>query len=345
MLSDTASAKQYLMICLFKRMVIKMNENKLKIVIPDCKTVTDGDVSLDCFKDFGDVAAYELSGVSLLPERIKDADIILCNKTPMNEQTLKSAENLKYIGLFATGYNNIDLEYTRSRGITVCNAADYSTDAVAQHTFALILEHYSKVHSYNSFVQKGEWIKSDVFSPFVYRMHELSGKTLGIVGFGSIGRAVAKIALAFNMNVLFYSRSIKNDVGNAVQTDLDTLVSNSDIVTVHCPLNSQSAEMFNSELFSKFKKGALFINTSRGGVVNELALKEALENGTLSAAATDVLQTEPMAADCILLGTKNLTITPHVAWAPTETRERLVRIVYDNLKSYLCGKPKNVVNA
>lgn len=320
-----------------------MDKNKLKIVIPDCKTVTNGDVSLECFKDFGEVITYDLSGVSLLSERIKDADVILCNKTPMNEQTLGSAKNLKYIGLFATGYNNVDLEYTNSRGITVCNAADYSTDAVAQHTFALILEHYSRISAYNSFVQQGEWIKSDIFSPFVYRMHELSGKTLGIIGFGNIGRAVSKIALAFNMNVLFYSRSKKENVGDAVRTDLDTLVSKSDIVTVHCPLNSDSEEMFNRELFEKFKKGAFFINTSRGGIVNEYALSVALENGTLSAAAIDVIQTEPMSADCVLLGTKNLIITPHVAWAPTETRERLIEIVYDNLKSYINGNPKNVV--
>lgn len=316
----------------------------MKIVIPDSKTVTNGDVSLDCFKDFGEVTAYELSGTTLLDERIADADIILCNKTPMTEDTLKNAKNLKYIGLFATGYNNVDLEYTNSRGITVCNAADYSTNAVAQHTFALILEHYSRVGTYNNFVQNGDWIKSDIFSPFVFRMNELANKTIGIIGFGSIGRAVANIAQAFGMNILFFARSKKENTNGAVQTDLETLVSQSDIVTVHCPLNEESEKMFNDELFAKFKKGSLFINTARGGVVDEFALKNALENGTLSGAATDVLNTEPMAENCPLIGVKNLIITPHVAWAPTETRERLIKIVYNNLKNYLDGHPTNIVS-
>ena len=316
----------------------------MKIVIPDRKTISDGDIDFECFRDFGEVVEYDLSGTELLPERIKDADIILCNKTPMNEKTLALAEKLKYIGLFATGYNNIDLDYTNQRNITVCNAPGYSTDAVAQHTFALILDHCSRVGEYSGFVQSGEWIKADVFSPFVYHMKELSGKTLGIVGFGSIGRAVAKIALAFNMKVLVFSRSEKELPEGTAQVDIESLVSESDFVTVHCPLNSDSEKMFDRELFKRFKKGSFFVNTARGGVVDELALKEALEDGTLSGAAVDVLETEPMAENCPLLGVKNLTITPHVAWAPTETRERLIKVVYGNLKAYLDGKPRNVVS-
>lgn len=315
----------------------------MKIVIPDSKTVTNGDVSLSCFEDFGELEIYDLSGMKYLEERIRDADIVLCNKTPLNRQTLKNADKLKYIGLFATGYNNIDLEYTNSRGITVCNAADYSTNAVAQHTFALILEHYSKVSQYNSFVQCSGWQKADVFSPFVYHMHELAGKTIGIVGFGSIGKAVARIAAAFDMNILFYARNPKQAVYGARQTDLDTLVASSDIVTVHCPLNKESEKMFNASLFSKFKQGALFINTARGGVIDETALKSALEHGQLGGASIDVLETEPMAENCPLIGTENLVITPHIAWAPTETRERLIGIVYNNLKNYLDGKPTNVI--
>lgn len=315
----------------------------MNIVIPDMKTITNGDVSLSCFSDFGTVKTYELSGAKLLPERITDADIILCNKTPMCEETLHTASHLKYIGLFATGYNNIDLDYTRKRGITVCNAADYSTNAVAQHTFALILEHFSKVSSYNGFVQRGEWIKSDVFSPIVYPTQELAGKTLGIIGLGSIGSAVAKIALAFGMNVLFCSRTEKNTPHDIRRTDIDTLVSQSDIVTVHCPLNEQSYHMFNKELFEKFKQGALFVNTSRGGTVDEAALRYALDSGILSGAALDVLDCEPMSEDCPLIGAKNLIITPHTAWAATETRRRLVGIVYNNLKAFLDGNPVNVI--
>lgn len=317
---------------------------KLNIVIPDAKTITNGDVSLDRFSDFGNVEIYELSGEALLGERVGNADAVLCNKTPMNEKTLGNAPNLKYIGLFATGYNNIDLDYTKSRGITVCNAAAYSTDAVAQHTFALILDHCSRVGDYNAFVQSGGWKKSDIFSPFIYPTMELAGKTIGIIGYGSIGRAVAKIALAFNMRVLFYARTHKEAEGGAVQVSLDTLVRESDFVTAHCPLNPDSAHMFNDELFSKFKKGAFFINTSRGGTVDEPALRRALENGVIAGAAVDVIDKEPMSEDCVLFGAPNLIITPHIAWGPLETRERCVDIVYNNLKAYLEGKPINVVS-
>ncbi len=316
---------------------------KLKIVIPDSKTISNGDVSFDCFRDFGEVTVYSLSGEELLAERIVEADAVLCNKTPMNEKTLGRAKDLKYIGLFATGYNNIDLEYTNKRGITVCNAGGYSTDAVAQHTFALMLDHCSRVSDYNTFVQNGGWKKSDIFSPFVYPTSELAGKTLGIIGYGTIGKAVAKIALAFNMNVIFYSRSPKQAEGGAVQVSLDELVRRSDFVTAHCPLNADSEHMFCDELFAKFKKGAYFINTSRGGTVDEPALRRALESGRLSGAAVDVIDKEPMSEDCVLFNVPNLTITPHIAWGPLETRERCVSIVYNNLKAFLEGRPVNVV--
>ncbi len=308
----------------------------MNIVIPDLKTVTNGDVSIECFDSLGTVTAYPLSEKSVVSERVKEADIILCNKTPMCKETLDSAKNLRYIGLFATGYNNIDLDYTSKRGITVCNAAGYSTNAVAQHTFALILEHFSKAAEYDRFVRDGGWIKSDVFSPIVYPTEELAGKTIGIIGMGSVGKRVSDLAEAFEMNVLYYSRSNSN-------TDLDNLVSSSDVVTVHCPLNVQSSKMFNKEMFEKFKHGAFFVNTSRGGTVDELALRYALDSGILSGAAVDVLENEPMSESCPLIGAKNLIITPHCAWAPEQTREKLVKIVYNNLKSFLDGNPVNVV--
>ena len=316
---------------------------KLKIVIPDAKTITNGDLSFDRFSDFGDVTVYPLSSADTLAQRFEKADIVLCNKTPMNEKTLAKAKNLRYIGLFATGYNNIDLDFTKSRGITVCNAAAYSTDAVAQHTFALILEYYSRAADYNAFVQRGGWKESDIFSPFVYPTMELAGKTMGIIGYGSIGKAVAKIALAFNMRVLFCSRNKKEGEGGAVQVALEELVSRSDIVTVHCPLNRDSERMFNDGLFSKFKKGAFFVNTSRGGTVDEGALRRALESGILSGAAVDVIEKEPMSEECVLQNVPGLMITPHIAWGPKETRERCVSIVYDNLKAFLEGKPVNIV--
>ncbi len=308
----------------------------MNIVITDLKTVTVGDISIDCLNEFGTVTAYDLTEKSLVAERVKDADIILCNKTPMCRETLESAKNVRYIGLFATGYNNIDIDYAKQRNITVCNAAGYSTNAVAQHTFAMILEHYSMVSRYDAFVKDGGWIRSDVFSPIVYPTEELAGKTIGIIGLGAIGSTVAKIAEAFDMNVLYYSRSKSN-------ADLDTLIRSSDIVTVHCPLNEQSKHMFNKEMFEKFKQGAFFVNTSRGGTVDEYALRYALDSGILSGAAVDVLDIEPMSENCPLIGAKNLIITPHSAWAAAQTRERLVEIVYNNLKAFLEGKKINCV--
>lgn len=315
----------------------------MKIVILDAQTITKGDVSLDSLKDFGEVVTYNLTKFEEIPERIKDADAVICNKTVLNEESLKSAQNLKYIGLFATGYNNIDTDYCKAHGITVCNAGSYSTNAVAQHTFALILEHYSNVGRYNEFCHNGGWQTAETFSPFVFPLNEVAEKTIGIVGFGAIGKAVAKIALAFNMKVLAYNRSQKS-FPDVAFTSLDTLLKSSDIVTVHCPLNNESIEMFNRETFGKMKKGALFINTARGAVMNENDLIDALESGHLGGAAVDVLSVEPMSKDSKLPKTENLLITPHIAWAPIETRERLIDIVYDNIDCFLKGKPKNVVN-
>ena len=314
----------------------------MRIVIPDSKTITYGDISFDRFKEFGEVDIYELSGEKYMPDRAVDADIILCNKVPMNEKTLGNAKSLKYIGLFATGYNNIDIEYCKSRGITVCNAAGYSTEAVAQHTFALILNHYSRIAEYNEFVQGGGWQRSDTFSPFVYGTVELSGKTIGIVGLGTIGKRVAEIAQAIGMNVVFFSRS-KKEFDGARQVTLEELVKVSDIVTVHCPLNDGSRGMFDRALFAKFKPAAYFVNTARGGIADEAALRWALEEGVIAGAAADVLSIEPMAADCPLLGAPNMTLTPHTAWAAKETRERCVQQTYETLKAYLSGRPINVI--
>ena len=314
----------------------------MKIVITDAGTVFDELVSFDVFKQFGEVTSHHLLSYDELGDNIKDADIVLCNKSLMDENTLKNAHNLKYIGLFATGYNNIDIDYCKAHGITVCNAGSYSTSAVAQHTFALILAHYSKVQQYSQFVSDGGWVKSQTFSPFICSHNELFGKTVGIVGLGSIGLEVAKIALAFGMKVLAFNRSEKSAPGVEF-VSFDELLSRSDIVTVHCPLNSQSKEMFGSNAFSKMKDDALFVNTARGGVVNEQDLYDALENSVIGGAAIDVLTVEPMEGKCILTNAKNCIITPHVAWAPVETRKRLIDIVAGNIDAYLKGAPVNVV--
>ena len=314
----------------------------MNIVITDWKTVTNGDLTVAPIEQFGDVTVYPLTTPDQIVDRIKDADIVLCNKTPLTADVLKEAKGLKYIGLFATGYNNIDLSYTNAHGITVCNAGGYSTDAVAQHVFALILSFMSRVEDYRRFCDDGKWIGSDVFSPFCFPMQELSGKTLGIVGFGNIGKAVAKIALAFNMKVLCYTRTPRQAEGVEF-VELDELLAHADIVSPHCPLNFDSAKLFNATTFAQMKKGALFINTSRGGVVDEEALRDALVSGHLGGAALDVLDTEPMREDCPLYGLKNCLITPHVAWAPLETRARLLALVCDNIAAFLDGNPQNVV--
>lgn len=315
----------------------------MNIVLTDAQTVVDQFVSADCLQEFGTVVSYGMLRPDEVAEKITDADIVLCNKTPMNADTLHLASKLRYIGLFATGYNNIDIDYCRAHGITVCNAGSYSTAAVAQQTFALILAHYNKIAQYNDFVQAGNWTRSPTFSPFVYPLNELAGKTLGIVGFGTIGHAVARIALAFDMRVLAYSRSPKQ-AADVAQVSLDELLSESDVVTVHCPLNNDSAEMFNAAAFAKMKRGALFVNTARGGVMVERDLRDALESGQLGGACIDVLTQEPMAADCPLLGAPNCIVTPHVAWAPVETRLRLMQIVADNIRAFLSGSPTNVVS-
>lgn len=315
----------------------------MKIVLTDAQTVLDNLVDATALKELGEVIEYGLLKYEEVAEKIADADIVICNKTKLDSHTLRLAENLKYIGLFATGYNNIDIDYCKEHNIAVCNAGSYSTNAVAQHTFALILEHYNNTAKYNQFVQDGKWKRSKTFSPFVYPLSELAGKTLGIVGLGSIGQAVAKIANAFEMNVIAYNRSPR-EIENVKMVSLDELLSKSDIVSVHCPLNSESEHMFNKETFAKMKKGALFVNTARGGVMVEQDLFNALESEHLGGAAIDTLAVEPMEKDCILMNAKNCIITPHIAWAPLETRVRLMNIVVDNIKNFLNGTPTNKVN-
>lgn len=308
-----------------------------KIVILDAKTISEGNVDLSVFAEFGELVMYDLTPDECVAERVKDAEYILCNKVVLNERNLKDTKSLKFIGLFATGYNNIDINYCTQRGIVVANAGSYSTEAVAQHTFALILNHYNSISKYESYVNNGEWLRCETFSAFAYPMHELMGKTIGIVGYGTIGKEVERIAGAFHMNVITYTRKSKDG-------EFERLLGESDVVTVHCPLNEQSAGMFNRRAFELMKDGAYFVNTARGGVVVEEDLVWALESGKLSGAAIDVLEREPMSKECKLYGVKGITFTPHVAWAPIETRERLIGIVMENIRSFNDGKPKNKVN-
>ncbi len=315
----------------------------MKIVITDAMTVTQGDVNIDIFAKYGELIKYDNTLPHEVAQRVADADIAICNKTLFTREVLEQTKNLKLICLFATGYNNIDVAYCREHGITVCNAGSYSTDAVAQHTFALILEHFSKVGKFDSFVREGGWSKSPMFSPFVFPTDEIAGKTIGIIGYGSIGRKVAEIAKAFGMKVVVYTRTIKDK--DADYLPLDELMSVSDIISLHCPLNEGTTKLMTYERFCLCKPTALYVNTARGGVNDEQGLARALREGKIAGACVDVLTTEPQTKDCVLNETvPNLILTPHVAWAPLSTRIRLLDIVDDNVCSFLKGEPKNVVS-
>lgn len=314
----------------------------MKLLLTDCGTVqSNNDISLKSLEQFGSMTCFDNISRSELLEIVGDFDIILCNKTIIDRKVMQKAKNLKYIGLFATGFNNIDIESAKEFGITVCNAGSYSTDAVAQQVFAYILNHFSSVNRYDALVKNKGWINSPTFSMLCCPTDEIAGKTIGIVGYGSIGRQVERIAKAFNMIPIVYTRTVRDN--DAEYVSFDELLSRSDIVTAHCPLNEQSRELFDAEVFGKMKNGAYFINTARGGVVNEQALFDALESGKLCGAAVDVLQTEPMSKDCVLLNAKNIVITPHTSWAPFTTRNRLLGIVTDNIKAFLDGNPTNKI--
>ncbi len=314
----------------------------MKIVITDAETVFDSNIKPDIFEKYGELVCYPLTSKDELIDRISDADMVLCNKTQFGKREMDAAKKLKYIGLFATGFNNIDTAYAKEKGITVCNAPGYSTEAVAQHAIALMLQALNRVGDYNKIVAEGDWKKSRTFSLFPFPVYELCGKTLGIVGYGAIGRRVADIAKAFGMRVLVHNRSRVND-DSVTQVPLSTLLSESDVVSLHCPLNEDSAGMMNAEAFSKMKQGAVFINTARGPLVDENALRDALLSGRLLAAGIDVLCEEPMSESCVLFGIENCYITPHVAWAGLETRQRLMTVVEDNIKAFLSGEPQNMV--
>ena len=314
----------------------------MNIVVTDADTIVSDGVTLDILHTLGNVTLYGLTSPEEMPSRIADADIVLCNKTDITAEVMACAPKLKYVGVFATGYNNVDLAYARAHGITVCNVPGYSTDAVAQHTFALILEHASRVGEYDTFVQAGGWLRSPTFSPFVCPTMELAGKTLGLFGYGHIGKKVAEIAKAFGMRVLVHTRTAPTDGTETVS--FERLLAESDFISVHAPLNEGSRLKFDAAAFAACKTGAYFVNTARGPIVDEQALAEAVRSGKLSGAAVDVLHSEPMAEGCPLLGVKGITLTPHVAWAPFETRSRLMGIVCDNLQNWINGCPTNVVN-
>ena len=314
----------------------------MRIVVTDAATVVGGGVDLDFLSEFGEVTAYDLTPDDLLIPRLQGADAVICNKTRITAAVMAACPTVKYIGLFATGYNNIDTDYAAAHGVTVCNVPGYSTEAVAQHTFAFILALTDRVHEYNATVAQGDWIRSRTFSYFPIPLMELCGKTIGIVGYGAIGRRVGDMARAFGMKVLAHGRRPIPD-SDVEQVPFEELLRRSDVVTLHCPLNGDSEGMMDAAAFAAMKEGAIFVNTARGGLVDETALRAALDSGHLLGAGIDVLQTEPMTADCPLYGAPNCIITPHIAWAGLETRHRLMGVVADNLRHYLAGDAINRV--
>lgn len=299
------------------------------------------DVSVDCMQDFGDVTVYRNTLAPEVAERVKDADIIIANKAPLNETTLKDAKNVKLICEFATGFDNVDLEYCKSRGIGVCNVRGYCSEMVAQHSFAMALFLSEQLNHYDNYVKSGEYGAQDRFSNFDIPFYELAGKTWGIIGMGNIGQTVAKIATAFGCKVIFYSVTGKSKVTDYEQVDFDTILKESDFLSLHCPLSDITRNLIDAAALAKMKKTAVLINVARGPVVNNKDLYKALENGTIAGAGLDVLEKEPIAADNPLGKIKDsgkLIITPHLAWASVEARTRCVSMTYDNIKSFLNGE-------
>jgi len=314
----------------------------MKITILDGYAENPGDLSWDWLNKHGEVIVYDRTPADLIFERSKGSQIILTNKTPLRKETLEKLPDLKYIGLLSTGFNIVDWEYCKEKSIPVCNIPSYSTSAVAQLTFALILEHTNAVAIHSNSVHSGEWSACNDFCYWKTPLSELENKTLGIIGFGKIGKAVAKIAEAFGMKVLA-STNHPSPFMNVEFCSKDELLEKSDFVSIHCPLTPATEGMVNKDFLEKMKKSAILINTSRGQVVNETDLAEALRNETIAGAGLDVMTAEPPKSDNPLLGIANCYITPHIAWAGYETRARLMSICRENLEAFLNGKTQNLV--
>ena len=319
----------------------------MKIVVLDGYTLNPGDLSWKGIKAFGVLEVHERTAFDneTIIKTIADADIVLTNKTPLPKAVLEKATNLKYIGVLATGYNIIDVSAAKELGIVVSNVPGYGTKAVGQFTMALILELCHHVGNHNRAVKKGDWTRSKDFCFWNSPLMELSGKTLGIIGFGSIGQATAKMAQAFGLKVLAYNRSKDFNLESETlkYVELDDLLEKSDFVSLHCPLTESTEGLINSHSISKMKDGAFLINTSRGCLIVEDDLKIALNSGKLAGAAVDVVSSEPIKADNPLLEAENIIITPHIAWASKEARTRLLQTTIDNIEAFLEGKPINVV--
>lgn len=315
----------------------------MKIVVLDGRGLNPGDLSYACLEEFGSVTVYQHTDTPAQAiARIGSSEIVLVNKVPITREILDACPSIRLICVLATGYNVVDCQACAQRGIPVTNVPAYGTAAVAQFTMALILELCHRVGLHNHSVHQGDWCRSETFCYWLTPQMELAGKTLGIIGYGRIGQAVGALARAFGMEVLAYHP--RRNLSGEPYVELGTLLERSDILSLHCPLFPETQHLINRETIAKMKDGAMLINTARGALVEESALAQALNAGKLRGAAVDVVSQEPMTPDNPLLSCKNCIITPHIAWAPVESRQRLLDCVVENIRSYLAGHPQNVVN-
>lgn len=324
----------------------------MKIVVLDGYTLNPGDLSWETLEKLGELTVYDRTSYDtddkeIIIERVGEAEIVFTNKTPLTREMQEKMPNLKYIGVLATGYNVVDVEAAKEKGIAVTNIPTYGTMAVAQMTFALLLEMCHHVWAHSEDVKNGVWTNNVDWCFWNYPLIELAGKNIGIIGFGRIGQAVGRIAQAFGMNVLAYDEnpSLHLESDKLKYVKIEELLAESDVISLHCPLFESTKGIINKETINKMKQSAIIINTSRGPLINEEDLAEALNNGRISGAAVDVVSAEPIKKDNPLLTAKNIIITPHIAWAPKESRIRLLDIAVANLEKFLSGKPVNVVNS
>ena len=308
----------------------------MKLVVLDHTLITRNALKLRFDEVFDNCKVYPFTEQNELLERIHDADAIFCNRVPISKSIMEQCKKLKYVGVFATGYNLIDIEGAKKLGITVCNVPEYSSEAVAQHTFALLLEIMNRITTLNNTVKSGNWNDENIIKTPLY---ELYGKTMGLIGYGSIARSVETKAKAFGMKVI-HCRNTKTEDS----VTLEELCEKSDIISIHCPSNNGTRNMINRDVISLMKEGTILINTARGNIIDDNAVAEALDSGKLYMVGIDVMSKEPPTPDNPLLNHPRCIITPHVAWAPEETRKRLIDIVFENYMAFLDGKPQNVVN-
>lgn len=316
----------------------------MKMVVLDGYTLCPGDLRMDALEQLGEVAFYDRTAQEEIVGRIGDAPVVLTNKARITREVMEACPQIRYIGVLATGYNVVDIAAAKERGIVVTNVPAYSTQAVAQHTMALLLASMSRVSEYNARVKRGDWCASPDFCFFAGPMEEIAGKTLGIVGFGHIGQAVARAALGLDMRVIVHTRTPKVGFEVVRFAAMDELLAQSDVITLHCPLTAQTQGLIGGEAIAQMKDGVRVINTARGPLVDGRAMAEALARGRVACYMADVMETEPPEKENPLLLAPNTILTPHVAWAPRQTRERLMEIAINNVRAFLAGAPQNVVS-